>query len=166
MSENEVKYKKSIIDKIKSSKKLQFVIIAICLIIAIYIVIVSFQNKNEKQVNSIDNYVENLEKRLSQTLSKVDGAGDVDVVITVESGMRTVLATKTTTTENSFGVETVETPIVVNGKTVVISEMYPEIVGVLIVCKGANNISVMTKLHQATISLLDININQIEILSK
>lgn len=166
MSENEVKYKKSIIDKIKSSKKLQFVIIAICLIIAIYIVIVSFQNKNEKQVNSIDNYVENLEKRLSQTLSKVDGAGDVDVVITVESGMRTVLATKTTTTENSFGVETVETPIVVNGKTVVISEMYPEIVGVLIVCKGANNISVMTKLQQATISLLDININQIEILSK
>ena len=150
MNENEVTNKKSIIDKIKSSKKLQFVIIAICLIIAIYIVIVSFQNKNEKQVNSIDNYVENLEKRLSQTLSKVDGAGDVDVVITVESGMRTVLATKTTTTENSFGVETVETPIIVNGKTVVISEMYPEIVGVLIVCKGANNITVMTKLQQAT----------------
>ena len=44
-------------------------------------------------------------------------------------------------------------------------ENYPEITGVLIVAKGANSISVLTKIQNATTSLLDININKIEILT-
>jgi stage III sporulation protein AG len=43
--------------------------------------------------------------------------------------------------------------------------MYPKIKGVLIIAEGANSIASINKLQQATISLLDININQIEILS-
>ena len=43
--------------------------------------------------------------------------------------------------------------------------MYPKITGVLIVAEGANNLSVMNRLQQATMSLLDIDINQIQILS-
>lgn len=155
-----------LMEKIKTNKKIQFLLIIICLLIALVFIFkdVLFQNKNEV-VDSVNSYVSNLETRLSQTLSKVDGAGKVSVVITVESGMETVLAMKTTITENSYGKETVETPITVNGKTVVVKEMYPKIIGVLIVAEGANKISVMTKIQQATVSLLDININQIEILS-
>jgi stage III sporulation protein AG len=53
----------------------------------------------------------------------------------------------------------------VNGKTVVVKEMYPKIIGVLIVAEGAGNIGVMTRIQKATTSLLDIEINQIEILT-
>ena len=47
----------------------------------------------------------------------------------------------------------------------VLKELYPEIIGVLIVAEGANNIMVLNKLQQATVSLLDIEPKQIEILS-
>jgi len=102
---------------------------------------------------------------LSKTLSSVSGAGKVSVVITVESGMQTVLASKTVTTSDENGTKIEESPIIVNGKTVVIKELYPKITGVLIVAQGANNISVLSKLQQATVSLLDIELNQIEILT-
>ena len=52
-----------------------------------------------------------------------------------------------------------------NGKTVVIKEAYPKIIGVLIVAKGAENFSVMARIQQAVISLLNIDLDQIEILT-
>ena len=115
--------------------------------------------------NTSSDYVSQLERKLSETLSAVKGAGKVSVIITVESGMETVLAMKTSVTETAKGKETVETPILVNGKTVVLKEMFPKITGVLIVCEGASSISVMNKIEQATVSLLDVNVNQIQILT-
>ena len=160
--------KPNVLEKIKNNKKIQYIIIAICFVVAILILIfssISSMNQSSKSQNSVDSYVTNLEERLSKTLSKVKGAGKVSVIITVESGMETVLASKIITTETPTGTEVEETPLIVNGKTVVVKELYPKIVGVLIVAEGANNISVMNKIQQATISLLDIQLNQIEILS-
>ncbi len=158
---------KSFLLKIKENKKIQYFLVGICLVIILAVVLSStIISKNvNTQVSSIDEYVTNLEKRLVKTLSKVEGAGEVSVVITVESGMETVLASKTTTTNSNGSVVVEESPIIINGKTVTIKENYPKVIGVLIVAEGADNIAVMRKLQQATISLLDININQIEILS-
>jgi stage III sporulation protein AG len=47
----------------------------------------------------------------------------------------------------------------------VIKEKFPEITGVLIVAEGGQSISVLKRIQQATVSLLDINLNQIEILT-
>lgn len=161
------KEKKSFFNILKNNKKVQYLIIAICIVLVMLLLIGGglFGNKNDKELNGIDAYVDNLEKKLCETLSKVEGAGDVSVVITIESGMETVLAMKTTTSQTPTGTEIEETPLIVNGKTVVVKELYPKITGVLIVAEGAKNISVMKRIQQATISLLDININQIEILS-
>ena len=79
--------------------------------------------------------------------------------------METVLAMKTITTEGVNGKETVTTPIILNGKTVITKEIFPEITGVLIVAKGADKIYVKNKILQATSSLLDVNVNKIEILT-
>ena len=157
----------NLIEKIKQNKKIQYTLLAILISILIFVVIFSLSSdKNvDKENNAIDIYVTNLENKLSETLSKVQGAGAVSVVITVESGMETVLAMKTTTTETSSGKETIETPILVNGKTVVLKENYPKIIGVLIVAEGGNSISVLNKIQQATVSLLNIDVNQIEILT-
>lgn len=152
-------------DKILKSKKAR-IIIAVLLCVLLFL-IVFFRNFSAKSTaeNTYSDYVTSLEVKLSETLSSVKGAGKVSVVITVESGMETVLAMKTTITETSKGKETVKTPILVNGKTVVLKEMYPKITGVLIVCEGASSISVMNKIEQATVSLLDVNVNQIQILT-
>lgn len=156
------------LDKIKSNKKLQTILIIVIFLIVFAVFLLNTFSKKESQTsqgNAQDLYVQELEERLSNTLSKVDGAGKVSIVITVESGMETVLAMKTETIENSSGKHVTETPVLVNGKTVVLKEMYPKIIGVLIVAEGANNIGVMRKIQQATVSLLDINVNQIEILT-
>jgi stage III sporulation protein AG len=79
--------------------------------------------------------------------------------------METVLAMETATRETSNGIETIETPVLVNGKTIVLKELYPEITGVVIVAEGADSIAVLSKIQQATVSLLDINVDQIEILT-
>jgi len=157
----------NIIEKIKKNKKLQITLIILIFLIVFAIFIFSSFSGDTKtdSLTSHDLYVQNLENRLSKSLSKVEGAGNVSVVITVESGMETVLAMKTETIENSNGKQITETPILVNGKTVVLKEMYPKILGVLIVAEGANSISVLRKIQQATTSLLDINVNQIEILT-
>jgi stage III sporulation protein AG len=167
MSKNKKSIFTDIFLKIKSSKKLQYVVLFS--VVALVIILILFSYKKEDNIvvhnDSISSYVTNLENRLSETLTQVNGAGKVSVVITVESGMETVLAMKTTEKQTASGLEVETTPLIVNGKTVVVKELYPKIVGVLIVAEGADSISVMNKIQQATVSLLDINVNQIEILA-
>lgn len=157
----------NIIERLKTDKKLQ---ILITILISVLILAFLFLglSKTEENVNSEDKvllYVNELEKKLINTLSKVDGVGDVSVVITVDSGMETILANKTVVSGSGDNQKTEESPIIVNGKTVVVKELYPKISGVLIVAEGVKNISVMKKIQQATMSLLNINLGQIEILA-
>lgn len=154
---------KSLIEKIKNNKILSYVLIAVLLIVAVLFFTFTGTNKKDVEVENLD-YVSRLENRLETVLSKVEGAGKVKVVITLESGMETVLAYKTITTETEKGVEIEQTPILVNGKTVTLMEKYPKINGVLIVVEG-NSIAVKSRLQQATTSLLDVNLSQIEILT-
>jgi stage III sporulation protein AG len=166
MSSEKSKILNKVTDFVKKNKLISYLIaifIAILLSIILFSGINSTKNTNE-QLDNIE-YVETLETRLSDALSSVLGAGKVKVVITVESGMETVLATKVSINQNNGVVERKEEPITVNGKTVVIKENYPKITGVLIVAQGADNISVKTKILNATVSLLDINVNDIEILT-
>ena len=158
----------NLLEKIRKNKKIQYILIAGIFIIMVMFFVFDFGKNTQSNATEMDiagEYIFELESKLSNCLSKVKDAGKVSVVISVESGMETVLAMDTITKENSSGIETQTTPIVINGKTVVIKEMYPKITGVLIVAEGAKNLSVMNRLQQATMSLLDININQIEILA-
>jgi len=164
MGENKGKIKFKIFDKIKNSKKLQYIFVISLVLIILLVYVVSIVIKPKEASISSNSVVADLENRLTKTLNNVEGAGKVSVVINVESGMETVLAMKTTITENSSGKKIEESPIVVNGETVTLKEVYPEIVGVLIVAEGADNIVVYRKLQQATVSLLDVNVNKIEIL--
>ena len=122
--ENNKKPFANVLDKIKNNKFLQYGLI-IFIILAVFLIIflskdsktTSLENKTEMEL-----YVANLENKLSSALSEVEGAGEVKVVITVDGGKETILASKTTTTETQNGKEIVETPILVNGKTVVLKE--------------------------------------------
>lgn len=157
-----------IAEKIKSDGKIRFALIAVCALILIIAVCVGiFGNKKTEVVSSdtVSEYINGLERKLENLLSKVEGAGRVSVAINVESGMETVLAVSTTVKEGSNGRETTTSPILVNGKTVVLKELYPKISGVLIVCEGADKIMVYTRIQQATLSLLDIDVNRVEILA-
>ena len=156
------------IDKVKNDGKARFFVIIICCFLLVAIIGFNlFSNKTEETVSgdSVTEYVNNLESKLESLLNEVDGAGKVTVAISVESGMETVLAMSTTTKETSNGREIVSSPVVVNGKTVVLKENYPPISGVLIVAEGAKNLRVYNKILQATASLLNVKPSRIEILA-
>jgi stage III sporulation protein AG len=166
MSEKKSKNLNNIVDFLKKNKTFTYVISAILAMLLCVFVFGDYSNNNSNLSSDTNiEYIENLEKRLSDTLSCVKNAGKVKVVITVGSGMESVLATKVIMNNNNGIVEKKEEPITVNGKTVVLKENYPKITGVLIVAEGASNISVKNKLLNATISLLDVEAKNIEILT-
>lgn len=155
-------------DIINANKPLYYSILGIVAVIFIVLIFGGIFNEEKKTAATSNNasaYAAELEDKLENILSKIEGAGKVSVAISLESGAETVLATEITVTETVNGTETVKTPIIINGETVVLKELYPKIAGVLIVAEGANSISVLSRIQQAAVSLLDININQIEILT-
>ena len=157
----------SFIDRIKDNKKIRYFIVFLIAVAIIVLFSSSFiGNKSEKNGETgVSEYVNDMENKLSAVLSNVKGVGKVSVILKVDGGMETVLATKTTTVENGGKKETEETPILVNGKTVVVKELYPTISGVIVVAEGADSISVMRKIQEATVSLLGISLDKIEILT-
>lgn len=166
MIETSKKHKK-ISDIINSNKTLYYTILGVAMVIFAVLVfkgMIKSENKLQESWTP-ENYVSTLEEKLENILSEIGGAGKVAVAISVESGRETVIAKEITTSKTENGTEIVEKPVIINGQTVVLKELYPKITGVLIVAEGASNITVMTRMQQAAISLLDININQIEILT-
>lgn len=166
MSEEIKPLKNNVISKIKENKKVRILLVfLLALLLIIFLTIGSTTNKETEVLSDAQTYVYNLENKLETTLSKIKGVGDVSVIIKTDSGMETVLAKETIIKETSNGIETIESPILVNGKTVTLKELYPKITGVLIVAEGANSITITQKIQQATTSLLGVDIKNIEILS-
>ena len=94
-----------ILSRIGKKKWFQYSIVGILSLLVILIFIMNFSsNTATKSDATSGNYVADLENRLSAALSKVNGAGEVSVVITVESGMETVIAIKKeeVKTDNSY----------------------------------------------------------------
>lgn len=163
MKNNEKSSLFTFFEKLKTNKIIRYVLIAFLVITLLLILTIKTEQSNSVLSDNLS-YVNNLEIKLEKALSNVEGAGSVKVVITVESGMETVLAMKTVKTETVNGIEIEETPILINGKTVTLMEKYPKITGVLIVLESTN-FAVIKRIQDATKSLLDINYSQIEILT-
>lgn len=159
----------TLIEKIKDKAKkikVEHLIIAVA-VIAIFIIFLSSFNNNSSTIASVDvdSYITSLEDKLSTELSKIDGAGKVSVLISVKTGLTTEIATEKKVINNSDGITTEETPILVSGKPIILTEVYPEIVGVIIIAKGAEDLKVRMSLLTAAQTFLDITSDKIEILT-
>jgi stage III sporulation protein AG len=115
---------------------------------------------------SEDFSVEALEEKLSDTLSQIDGAGQVQVLLTVESGMRRVLAQDTSVDESSVQRET-ETVVISTGsgiqEAVLVQQIYPKFQGALVVAEGGGDPAVQLKLTQAVAALTGLGADKISI---
>ncbi len=145
--------------------KFEYIIIFIALIF-VFILFLS-SNNSSKVVNQkeIEDYVMSLEEKLSTHLSKIEGAGKVSVIISVKEGLTTQIAVEKVVTTDSNGSKTEETPVLVSGKPIILTEIYPEISGVVIIAKGADDLKVKIALLSATQTYLDVTSDKIEILT-
>ena len=107
---------------------------------------------------------EALEEKLKRTLSQVEGAGEVYVILTLKEGPKQVLAQEGSATET-----TRETAPVLASRgggiqePVTVQEMGPSYLGALVVAQGAGDPSVKLALTQAVSALTGLGADKISV---
>lgn len=130
----------------------------------------------------LDCYVENLENRLEKILKKIEGVGDVDVMISVKGTREQVIlkdsnTSKDTSTEvDGTGGNRVSSNLDEESKTIyakgqdgeenpyIIQELEPEISGVLILAEGAGDVSKTNEIIEAVEALFSVPVHKIKVI--
>ncbi len=175
--EKYIKQCKSFVERVKKIKNKEIIIglVIIAVVVVIYSNIASASEAEEvvtaESAVSTGGITDGIEERLSEILSMVEGAGNVQVMVSYETTSTLVAAvtTESYTTESNGSVVTTstETPLIltVNGdeELVILQEVMPEIVGIIVVAEGGDDISVKIDIINAIQTVLNVNANQIVI---
>lgn len=174
----------AILERIKGVKNIGLIVgIAVVSLIAVFVMGSFGENTNKNNTNaSISNsdYLE-IEDRLSKVLSKIEGVGDVSVMINFAGTAEIVTAITSNTSkdktqdQDSSGSRVTEretenrSPVIIqkDGEDVplILKENLPDVVGVVVVAQGAGRMEVRIKLLQAVQTLLDVSADKVEIFS-
>ena len=159
--------------KVKSSNKngiKRFKIEYLLAIVITLIIIVLFLSNNfnlsiftsERQTDK--GYQNELEVKIENLIKKIEGAGKTSVIITTDgTSKEEVLKESVTTYENGVK-KTIETIVMINGKPYVIKTHNPNVLGVVVVCEGANNLSVKLSITEILTTTLNVDCENIKIL--
>jgi len=174
--------------KLDTKKKIQYaaVLLIVIVILAIYFSsVASNRNTDNSDTSSADAQVsysatqDSIAQQLQQTLSAIEGAGRVEVMITYASTGEIVPAMSvdkqisTTVDEGESGKSTTSSEntqsevVTINGsdgtEALVLKENSPPITGVIVVAEGADDIGVRLNLLSAVQTLLDISPDQVNV---
>jgi stage III sporulation protein AG len=166
-------------------KKMEVVIGVIIILAMVLLYVSTFSSGGEKretpsaespsQETAVYNYLDE-EERLKSILARINGVGEVQVMITYAGGSELVPAynsdssvqsseeintsgtTRTTRNESES-----KKPVTQQDGTVLLSEKRPEVVGVIIVAQGAQNVEVRMALIKAAQTALDVPLNKVEV---
>ncbi len=153
-------------DNEKTNKfKKEYIAVILLFVAVLCVAFISF-NKSERTETKSDTeyYVYALESKLEKAISGIEGVKNARVVISVNGAVEKVYQKdEKSVTEN--GRTTVSaTTVFSGGKPVQIGEKYPEISGILVVIKGADNISVKMNVLDAVTAVFDISCDKIRII--
>lgn len=151
-----------------SEKKL--LLLVICFAIGIIFFTLSeysgFEKEKENDEFDEELYTAALESKLTAILEKMEGVGDVHVMITLSGGKNYRYASQTTKSlsESSSNVETflqLQKDSGGNSAPILTEILYPEIRGVSVVCRGAADSERRYQIIKLIASALNLNENQI-----
>lgn len=124
-----------------------------------------------------DAYISQLENKLEKTIQAMEGVGEVEVMITLKNNGEKILEKDLSYESNLESLQedgkTEEKNVIKNnpetvlvetsGDTspIVVSEKYPEIEGVLVVCQGGNNADVEVHIKEAVQALFSVDAHKI-----
>lgn len=160
-----------IIKKIKSDKRVAVIVIIglIGIILLVLSELIPEQGENgtsetdKSETESITEYEESLEKRLSELISEVDGAGKVKVMLTLDCGDENVYATedKSTETSNEKSYVLIDSNGDDTGLLLKVSQ--PQVRGVAVVCEGADSSKVRQEITGVLTAVLGVSTNRVNI---
>ena len=109
--------------------------------------------------------LEAFERKLAQTLSQVEGAGEVRVVLTLDGGSRQVLARNQDRDGDGGSANTVVTVGKGSGQQAVVplQTVAPQFRGALVVCPGGGSAQVRLKLIEAVSALTGLGSDRISV---
>lgn len=170
-----------IVKKLKGIKNIEMIVSVVLIALILLIYFSSFTsdtlttNTSAIEYTTSVSYINQLESKLDKTLSEIEDAGQVCVMVTLESGPEIVIATstdqKTSIIENGEDktetITIVEDPIIVtqNGTSspIILMEILPKVKGVIVVAEGADDIGVKLDLLNAIKALLTVPNDNIQI---
>ncbi|WP_367925213.1 stage III sporulation protein AG [uncultured Ruthenibacterium sp.] len=139
----------------------------------------SSEISSTKETDSESIYQKEMEQRLTEIICQVEGAGEVSVMLTLESGPETVYAqneqNQTQTQQNEDGTvqkqSSYQNEHILfdsgDGKQALVEEqLTPEIRGVAIVCSGGDDIEVIERITELVKVVLDLPSNRICVTKK
>lgn len=176
---------KDIFKKLSADKKTMFIVLAG--IIGVLILVASEfipegekakENEEEIQVSeyNIENhyeYAEMLEKKLTDLISSIEGAGATKVMLTLESSSEAVYAQNDKTDmesndENSEKISKENDYVLIKTdsskeEALLLKIIQPEVKGVAVVCEGGDSIYVQQKIIETISAVFDINASKIKV---
>ena len=110
-----------------------------------------------------------IEERLKNILKQIDGAGKVEVMLTIAKGEETVYQTDSETTTDSDTARISTSTIIVtdsgkNQSGLVRQKIYPAYQGAIIVCQGADDPNIRLAITEAVAKITGLKTNHISIL--
>ena len=152
--------------KQKKFKKEYVFAVLICVAVLILFIGNSFGgDKLFSQTKSVsDDYATILENKLIDILSDVEDVGKVNVFVTTAgSDSEVVLKETEEKVENGNKTHT-ETVVLVGGKPYVLSTENPKIIGVIVVCEGAEKLNVKMKITEILTTSLKLDASCVQII--
>lgn len=179
------------IKHLENKKLINYIIVLLVSSILILVFIRGIYPKNKKNIDQVikkdpdeynievDNYENVIEKKLVNILKKLEGVGDVDVMLTLEDSIEKVPASNTTTTKESTketdsegGIREViredksKQLLNMSDDIMVLKEINPNIKGVIVIAKGAENPIVLENIYLAVQTVLGLSSNKVEVFSR
>lgn len=149
-------------------------ILALCALVGAVLLIIPFdkddsssQSTDSEAYSDLTEYTADLEERIKNLVTSVGGIEQAAVLVTLESGSRTVLASDTDSEISSDKNRNSSSPITVerngDGEAVPICEICPRIRGVAVVCDMGDDPTIRSKLTALISAALGITTNHIMI---
>jgi stage III sporulation protein AG len=145
-------------------------IILLAVVGAVLLVLPGIWNDSEDGDTDSDTailYSEALEEKLERLCCSIDGVSFARVLVTLDGGSEYVYAENTESRKSSDSTNTARDYLIIEGKSgsspVVISEIYPKIRGVAIVCTGGDEPVMREKIVSLVSAALGISSNRISV---
>ncbi|MBR2499521.1 MAG: hypothetical protein IKL09_04240 [Clostridia bacterium] len=129
------------------------------------------KTKQEYFKFDIYKYESDLEKKLSNMLSKINGAGETSVMITFSDYGSNIYSQEEQSEKSETNQKGVSKPVLKDSSSggeepILIKTELPKIAGVLIVSEGASDAKVRECIKEAVKAVLDVSVKNISVASK
>ncbi len=156
-------------EKQKTVKKFKIEYLLIIFLTILALVIFFSSTKLDFGLNFSKEKVESslqttLEEKLQKIISNIDGVGKALITINVDGTVEEVVLKNTESITQNGTTNISESVVLVNGKPYVLKELAPKILGVVVVCEGANNLNTKIAITEVLTTILEVSSDNIRIL--